>query len=170
MPRPLLACGVPVGANGRSPLRKPARFWGKAGNHRRHRKTPENTEGGRVGAKRASPAWPFAPTKTSCPHEPPAGFGRGAEKPQKAQKDHRKHRRSWVGAKRASPRLKHHTNTCGCRGARLCAPTKMPIPNTPRRLRGVCPFWAKSPQGDFASGRCGFNCRRGNTENTESRG
>ena len=26
----------------------------------------------------------------------------------------------------------------------------------------------KSPQGDFAGGRCSFNCRRGNTEGTES--
>ena len=63
--------GYRVGANGRSPLRKrhahthdcrgtaalypyaPTKaraFLGKAGNHRRHRNTTENTEGRRVGA------------------------------------------------------------------------------------------------------------------------
>ncbi len=71
------------------------------GNHRRHRKTTENPEGGRVGARRASPAFgvrrscrgarPFAPTKIPrtrikrgaaplCPYETLSGFGNDAGK------------------------------------------------------------------------------------------
>ncbi len=90
-----------VGANGRSPLRKPARFLGKAGKpqktqkgHRKHRRRQGRGEAclalfgarqhvaARVGANGRSPL------------RPPYVFWDRAGGPQKAQKGHRKHRRS----------------------------------------------------------------------------